>query len=110
MVLGRELRERGLRDLVVKVLVEEHPEGAGLSHALERLNTTLAAAGVSGTADGRVPSHEPSRKRHVRVFTRPRSTPLPRIYPPKMESDSLYAHAAPHCAAAQRRAAAPSTP
>jgi hypothetical protein len=50
-VLGRELHERGLRDLVVEVLVDERPEGAGLSHALGRLNTVRAAAGVSGMTD-----------------------------------------------------------
>ena len=52
-VLGRELRERGLGDLVVEVLVDERAEGAGLSHALGRLNTARAprvfSASVSGT-------------------------------------------------------------
>ena len=47
-VLGRVLRERGLGDLVVEVLLEQRPEGAGLAHGPGRLNTGRVVAGVSG--------------------------------------------------------------
>jgi hypothetical protein len=52
-VLGRELREHGLGDLVVEVLLEQGPEGAGLAHGAGAFKYGAGRRGRFGRAGER---------------------------------------------------------